>query len=146
MKSRTDETLSYVQLLARHFDKQDVAAVTQVILYDLDIIPGIDGYIYLRQAIIMYHAWSVEIAKKMVFPKISYPYDAGDSKDLVEQAIRRCIHIAWEARDIETWNLFFPPRRGKVRKCPANKEFIARISCLIELWQSCKEATYDESK
>ena len=146
MESRTDKTLSYVQFLARRYDKQDVSAVTQVILYDLGIAPGVDGYIYLRQAIIMYHAWSVEIVRKMVFPKISYPYDAGDSKDLVEQAIRRCIRSAWDVRDPEAWDLFFPPRRGKIRKCPSNKEFIAQISCLIELWQRCKEATHYTEK
>lgn len=143
MRSRTDETLKYVQFLARRFDKQDVMAVTLIILYDLDVQPSHDGFTYLRRAIEMQHACSARPAAKGMFPAVSYVYDAGDSWKAVEQAIRRAITAAWKERDEEVWNLFFPPRRGRKPKCPSNKEFITRISCMIELWKSCKEADYE---
>lgn len=143
---RIDETLCYIQFMARHFDKSDVNAVAQAILCDLGITTKMDGFTYLRQAILIYHAWSVELAKNKVFPKNTCPFDAGDDRTMIDQAIRRCIGYAWDLREPEIWDLFFPVQRGKICKCPSNKEFISRISCLIELWQSCKEATYDAEK
>lgn len=143
MRSRTEETLKYVQFLARRFDKQDVKAVTLIILFDLNIQSSNDGFDYLRRAIEMQHARSARTVTKGIYPAISYVYEAGDSWKAVEQAIRRAIKAAWNERDEEVWNLFFPPRRGRKPKCPSNKEFIARISCIVELWQSCKEADYE---
>lgn len=143
MRCRTDDTLRYVQFLARRFDKQDVKAVTLIILYDLGILPSNDGFEYLRRAIEIQHARSARTVTKGIYPVISNIYDASDAWKPVEQAIRRAIKTAWNERDEEIWNLFFPPRKGKKPKCPSNKEFIARISCIIELWQSCKEAAYE---
>lgn len=144
MRCRTDETLRYVQFLARRFDKRDVKAVTLIILYDLNIMPSNDGFEYLRRAIEMQHARSVRTVTKGIYPLIASIYDTNDSWKAVEQAIRRAIKTAWNERDEEVWNLFFLPRKGRKPKCPSNKEFIARIACVIELWQSCKEADYEK--
>jgi hypothetical protein len=143
MRSRTDETLRYVQFLARRFDKQDVNAVTLIILYDLNIQPNNEGFGYLRKAIEMDLSSSSRTITKGIYPVISFIYDSHDAWKPVDQAIRRAIKAAWNERDEEVWNLFFPPRSGRKPKCPSNKEFIARISCIIELWQSCKEADYE---
>lgn len=143
MRSRTDDTLRYVQFLARRFDKQDVKAVTLIILFDLGMVTGNDGFEYLRAAIELKCTRAARTVTKGIYPVISNIYDASDSWRPVEQAIRRSIKVAWKERDEELWELFFPQRKGKKPKCPSNKEFIARISCIIELWQSCKEAGYE---
>lgn len=144
MRSRTDDMLKYVQFLARRFDKQDIKAVTLVILIDLNFQPSNDGFSYLRRAIEMEFADPARTVTKGIYPAISRIYDADDSWKPIEQAIRRAIKTAWNERDEDVWDLFFPPRQGKKPKCPSNKEFIARISCIIELWQSCKEASYEK--
>ena len=143
MRCRTDDTLRYVQFLARRFDKQDVKAVTLIILFDLDIGPSNEGFEYLRKAIEMNLAESNLAMTKELYSAVSKNYDGLGIWAPVEQAIRRAIQAAWNGRDEETWDLFFPPHRGKKAKCPSNKEFIARIACIIELWQSCKEADYE---
>ncbi len=143
MKSRTDETLKYVQFLARHFDRLDVNALTLAILYDLGFTSGNDGFLYLRQAIEFQYAHAASVFTTTVYLRISRIHNAGESWEFVEKAIHRAIVAAWEIGDSELWNLFFPPRRGRAQNCPPNKEFIARISCIIELWQSCKEAAYE---
>lgn len=143
MRCRTDDTLRYVQFLARRFDKQNVKAVTLIILFDLDIVPSNEGFEYLRKAIEMGLANSNIAVTKELYSTVSRIYDGNGIWAPVEQAIRRAIQAAWNERDEETWDLFFPPRQGKKAKCPSNKEFIARIACIIELWQSCKEADYE---
>lgn len=146
MRNRTDETLRYIQFLARHFDKQDVRAVTLIILIDLNLRPSNDGFMYLRRAIEIEHSVPTRSVTKGIYPAIAGIYDANDSWKPIEQAIRRSIKEAWNERDEEVWELFFPLHVGKRAKCPSNKEFISRISCIIELWQSCKEAVYEGSK
>lgn len=143
MKSRTDDMLKYVQFLARRFDKQDTKAVTLIILYDLNMQPYNEGFVYLRRAIEVECADSGRTATAGIYPVISNLFGAYDVQKPVEQAIRRTIKAAWSERDEEIWNLFFPIVKGRIPKCPSNKEFITRISCIIELWQSCKEADYE---
>lgn len=143
MKSRTDTTLKYMQFLARRFDKQNIRAVTLLILCDLGFTPGNDGFVYLRSAIELQYAKSPATITKEIYPAISDATQVSFSWQYIDQAIRRSIKAAWDERDEELWHLFFPPVGGRMPKCPSNKEFIARIACIIELLQSCKEVSYE---
>lgn len=140
MRNRTDETLRYVQFLARRFDKKDVNAVILIILFDLGFSTSNDGFGYLRRAIEMNLATSERSITKELYPAVCRN-DTNDAWKSVEQAIRRTIKAAWNERDEEIWDLFFPLRKAKKPKCPSNKEFITRISCIVELWKSCKEVS-----
>ena len=141
MRCRTDETLRYVQFLARRFAQNDISAVILIVLFDLGFSPGSDGFGYLRRAIELCYASSTTTVTKGIYPLITYSDDATDSWRCVDQAIRRAIKTAWNAQDPEIWNLFFP----RIPHCPSNKEFIARIACIVELWQCCKEADYERA-
>ena len=146
MRCRTDETLKYVQFLARRFDKQDINAVILIILFELGFSPSNDGFGYLRRAIELQYAKSATTVTKGIYLLISYSDQEADSWQYVDQAIRRAIKATWSERDPEIWDLFFPPHDGRIPQCPSNKDFIARISCIIELWQSCKEVDYERAK
>ena len=145
MRCRTDETLRYVQFLARRFDKKDINAVILIVLFDLGFSPSSDGFGYLRRAIDLCHANSSTAITKGIYPQIIYSDGETESWGYVDQAIRRAIKTAWSEQDPEIWNLFFPPYHGKISLCPSNKEFIARIACIVELWQCCKEADYERA-
>ena len=145
MKCRTDDTLNYVQFLARRIDKQDIPAFILLILFDLGIALDNEGFFYLRRAIELQYAKTDPAYAMGIYHTLSHSFDSGDSWESVAQAIRRVIKTAWAMRDPEIWDLFFPPRRGVKPKCPSNKEFIATISCIIELWQSCKEVAYEKA-
>ena len=146
MKCKTDDTLKYVLFLARHFDKQNIRAVTLVILFDLGFTPSNDGFGYLRQAIEMQYSKTTPTIIKWMYPLISASSETTDSWQYIDQAIRRAIKAAWDERDPELWCLFFPSNHNGIPKCPSNKEFISRISCIIELWQNCKEVNYERYK
>lgn len=143
MRSRTDNTLGYVQFLARRFDKQDVKAVILIILLELGFSPSRDGFYYLRNAIAVECAEPEKMIANGLYLSISQIYHVFSSDKQIEQAIRNAIQAAWEDGDTELWNLFFPTATGKRTKRPSNKEFITRVACIIELWQSCKEASYE---
>lgn len=140
MRCRTDDTLRYVQFLARRFEKRNIRAIVLMILYDLGFDPSNEGFGYLRMAIEMQCAEMAFTVTKGIYPAISRIVDDGNSWKYIDQAIRRAINTAWKEREPEKWELFFPASGGRVPKCPSNKVFIARIACIIELCQSCKEA------
>jgi len=144
MESRTITMLKYVQFIGRRLDKQDVRSVTLLILLDLNFAPGNEGFVYLRSAIERQRASDVPIVIKRIYPTIS-GVDDMSSWHYVDQAIRRAIKAAWDDRDPELWYIFFPPGGSRISRCPSNKEFIARIACIIELWQSCKEVDYERT-
>lgn len=145
MRCKTDDTLRYVQFLARRFDKHDVRAFILVILFDLGFTTSMDGFDYLRAAIELHYTHTSSSIVKGIYPRISYLIDDDYAVKNIDQAIRRAIQDAWNVRDSEIWDLFFPSMRYNRANCPTSKEFIARISCIIELWQSCKEADYDRA-
>lgn len=131
--------------MARRFDKDDIRAVVLIILFDLGFSPSSDGFGYLRRAIELCHANSSTAITKGIYQQITYSDDGTDSWRYVDQAIRRVVKTAWNEQDPEIWNLFFPPNSGRIPHCPSNKEFIARIACIVELWQCCKEADYERA-
>ncbi len=143
MRSNTDAVLTYVQLLARHFRKDDINAAIVIILFDLGLPSDMEGFLYLRAAIALYHAKTATSMVKGIYPIIAQDHYDNHSWQYIDQAIRRVIQSAWDAREEDTWELFFPSSTRRKTKCPPNKVFIARISCIIELWQSCKEVDYE---
>lgn len=145
MRCRTDEMLQYVQFLARRIDRDNTKAFVLLLLVELGFAAGNDGFMYLRRVIEVQSMSHAPMIIKGLYPGVSFGKDAPDSWHYVDQAIRRSIHAAWEMRDPEIWNLFFPPGKGGISRCPSNKEFIARMVCIVELWQSCKEVDYDRA-
>lgn len=145
MKCRTDDTLRYVQFLARRFDKHNIKAVILIILFDLGFTLSNDGFEYLRAAIETHYSKTASSTIKGIYPTISHINDDAHSWHYIDQAIRRAIRLAWNGRDPEKWELFFPLSHQAKANCPSNKEFIARISCIIELWQSCEETDYERA-
>lgn len=143
MKSRTDTTLTYVMFLSRHLNKQNIRMITLAFLFDLGFAAGNDGFVYLRNAIELQYEKSTAAITKEIYPAISDHTDVSFSWQYIDQAIRRSIKAAWEDGNPESWRIFFPPGGNRSPKCPSNKEFIARIACIIELLQSCREVDYE---
>ena len=61
-----------------------------------------------------------------------YPYAAGcfgcSSWQAVEHTVRAAILDAWERRDAETWEKYFPG----MKRPPSNKQFIATMAELLK--------------
>lgn len=137
-----DDTLEYVDLLTRHVRKGDVPAAILALLAELGFQAHMDGFVYLRKAILIkcknYDLRLAEIYEEIIrisADKIGYTQ--------VDQAIRSAIETAWKRRDREVWDYFFSERKTGKRKKPTNYEFIAELGCVMELWCSkYKEGSY----
>ena len=142
MRSRTSDTLKYAQFLARRYNKQDIKTSVLIILLELGFEPAQEGFSFLRNAIARHYELTVESLRLRKFTVITLYGEDCDAWKSIDQAIRRAIHAAWEEQDNPKWAMVFPPGRRR-SGCPSNKEFIAQVSCVVELWHDCKEAGYE---
>ena len=68
---------------------------------------------------------------KDVCPAVAHMCDGNMAQ--VEKAIRDAVHAAFAKGDMRIWQMYFPPGRDGVMKCPGGDEFISRIAqCLIQ--------------
>lgn len=140
--SNIDRTLNHVLFLTRRFRGNDLESAILAILLELGFSTQSDGFHYLRTGIMLKYSSPNQRIIKMLYPAIGRCYEPVVGANQVEQAIRSAISAAWDIRDEDTWNCFFPSV-GREEKKPSNGEFISRIACILELWHSCcKEVCY----
>ena len=142
MRCRTDETLRHVQFLTRRINKEDISSVILIILIEMGFSPHHDGFVYLRKCIEMNLEDPRRMVTKDLYPCVAKFFGCYDWRT-IEQAIRSTIKCGWDTRNEELWESFFPIGRDGKLKCPSNKEFIAKVTCILELWLSCEEASYE---
>lgn len=135
-----DDTMSYVSILTRHVQKDDLSAAILAVLSELEFQAHLDGFSYLRKSIFLKTVHS-DMRLAAIYLEIIriYNFEVGDTQ--IDQAIRSSIGSAWKNRNKEKWGYFFSEGDGKSQK-PSNFEFIARIACFMEMWNSwCKEVS-----
>ena len=137
-----DKTLNHVLFLTRRFNGNDLESAILAVLLELGLSAQSDGFHYLRTGIMLKYSNPNQRIIKMLYPAIGKCYEPEIGANQIEQAIRSAIGAAWEIRDEDTWECFFPSR-GREAKKPSNGEFICKIACILELWHSCcKEVCY----
>ena len=93
----------------------------------LNVPVYLSGYLCLCVAI---HLFSLDISQSMcgeLYPAVAKALGYVDWRP-VEFAIRRAILSAWEHRDPDIWNAYFPG----LTKAPTNKQFIATLAQRIK--------------
>ena len=91
----------------------------------LGINPKLKGYRCVALAILFYAA-NPNLMMKQINPDVAGICGLPDG-NCVERNIRSALGSAWERRDPEIWNCYFPVHE----KCPTNKEFITCIAGLL---------------
>ena len=81
------------------------------------------GYKQLCVAIPCFAQDSSQSLIKEIYPQIAKTFRCSDWS-AVEHAVRCVIHDAWEERDPDVWNDYFPCSQ----KPPSNKQFIATMA------------------
>ena len=81
------------------------------------------GFRQLVVAIYLFQQDNEQSLTKELYPGVAKMIGGIDWRR-VERDIRTAIHCAWESRDAEVWNFYFP---GLSRK-PSNKAFIATLT------------------
>lgn len=98
------------------------AAYVSALLLSLDISTKHNGFAYLREAILLMSKDPSQSVTKLLYPQVARI--CGCSKENVERSIRTALEKAWERRNPETWQQYFPNARQR----PSNAVFISRLT------------------
>lgn len=96
-------------------------------LNTLGIAAKLNGYQYLREAILLMSEAPMQSVTKELYPAVANLCESAPLQ--VERSIRSAVDNAWAKRDDRIWMRYFPPGPdGKIPK-PSNGKF---ISCLAD--------------
>ena len=101
--------------------------VTEII-HQIGVPAHINGYQYLRDAILMAIEDDdiINAVTKRLYPAVAKKH--GTTSSRVERAIRHAIEVAWDRGDVDVLNSYFGYTIHNGRGKPTNSEFIAMIS------------------
>ena len=112
--------------------KSSLTSQTMVHLHILNFHPHLDGYRQLCVGIPIFAKNPNMRLSKELYPAIAERVDVPDARS-VEHSIRKAIAAAWLHHDRIIWSKYFPPLPDGSTPCPTNKEFISRITEMLEL-------------
>jgi len=138
MISTLDNTMQYLTSLDRYFTTGDTSAAALAILFDLGFSVQCDGFTHLRMAIYRKYA-NPRLRCQDLYNAIVDDHPETITSEQIEQSIRSAINSAWNRTPGGQWELLFPSGNNGRRSRPTNFEFISRIACILELWNSCRE-------
>ena len=145
MESTIERTLCHILLLKRHLDHYNLRGAVIVALMELGVPTKYIGFEFLTKAIQLQQQNPTRALAKDIYLEISLYYRQ-NSEDLVEQAIRDAIKMAWRHGSREAWEWYFSYGGRAVLNKPTNSEFISRIAYILEIWQECKRSRGDRNE
>ena len=119
-------TVSRIQDLSRRLKtpepRRDPVSYVSNLLLSLDISTKHNGFIYLRESILLMAKDPSQSITKILYPEVARI--CGCHKDNVERSIRTALDRAWEKRDNTKWQKYFPNAEHR----PSNAVFISRLT------------------
>ena len=110
------------QRLKSQEPRKDPVSYISSLLLSLDISTKHNGFTYLREAILLMAKDPAQSVTKMLYPEVARI--CGCHKENVERSIRTALDKAWDKRDPEKWQAYFPNARQR----PSNAVFISRLA------------------
>lgn len=114
------------QLKAPAVTRPDPLTEISNVLLLLNFSPKLQGYNYLREAVLEYMNRPGQSVTKELYPMVGKIFKASGTQ--VERSVRTAIEKAWNCRDERIWRLYFPPNGKDVPKRPTNREFITVVA------------------
>lgn len=138
MEHTVNDALEFVLSLTPHVRKDDVPSAILILLIELGFQTSADGFGYLRKAIFLRYQ-NPDMRASSIYLEIARTSTAKVSRNQVDQAIMTVTASAWETRDSAKWDYFFSEKKMRTSRKPTNKEFIAEMGCIMELWKNCSK-------
>lgn len=113
MESTIERTLCHVVLLSKHLDHYNLRGAIIVALMELGVPTKCIGFEFLKKAIELQRKDPTRALTKDIYLEISLHYKQ-NSEELVEQAIRDAIKMAWRRGSKEAWEWYFSRRHHRV--------------------------------
>lgn len=92
---------------------------------------NLNGYAYLREAIVLAAKDTEQSVTKELYPAAATPFGATGTR--VERSIRSAIKSAWLHHDPAIWQIYFSPDESGLIPRPTNAAFISRMADLLIL-------------
>ena len=102
--------------------KIDPLSYVTGLLLSLDISTKHNGFSYLRESIVLMSKDPAQSVTKVLYPEVAHI--CGCSKENVERSIRTALDRAWDKRDRDIWQTYFPNAQQR----PSNAVFISRLT------------------
>lgn len=113
------------------FTQPDPKTYVSNLLLALGVPTKLNGYGYLREAILLMKEDPSQPITKELYPAVAKL--CGCEPEHVERSIRSAINAAWSHRDEQLWRLYFQPDgTGAVRR-PTNAAFISRLADSLKM-------------
>lgn len=125
-----NSALDAVDFMVRHLGRNNLPAAVKCIMIQLYMPSDMAGYSSLILSIPAFCEDRDQSVTKELY--VDLAKQLGVSKWKVEKDIRDLIRVAWKRRDRDIWWAYFP-----TEKKPSNKQFVARIADVVDLWQEC---------
>lgn len=106
--------------------KPDTRTQVSNLLLALGVPTKLRGYAYLREAILLMASNPGQSITKELYPAVGELCNSTAMH--VERSARSAIAAAWEHRDINLWNLYFPQSGRGCESKPTNAAFISRLA------------------
>lgn len=127
--------------------KPDPRAYVSNMLLAMGITTKLNGYGYLREAILLMATDPTKSITKVLYPEVAAIYKKENQRidgNHVERCIRSAIESGWKRRGEVLWRMYFPAEENTVR--PSNGTFITRLAETVsrgmeeeKLSSDCKE-------
>jgi len=102
--------------------KADPASYVSNLLLSLNISTKHNGFAYLREAVLLMAKDPSQSVTKILYPEVAHI--CGCHKENVERSIRTALDKAWEKREPDKWQTYFPGAQQR----PSNAVFISRLA------------------
>lgn len=106
--------------------RPDPRTAVSNMLLTLGIPTKLDGYGYLREAILVAMRRQGQMVTKEIYPAVGKTCNASATQ--VERSIRSAIKRAWERRDESVWRMYFQTGSDGMLERPTNAEFISQLA------------------
>lgn len=110
------------QRLSAPETRRDPVGYVSNLLLCLGISTKHDGFLYLREAILLMARDPAQPVTKVLYPEVARI--CGCNKDNVERSIRTALDSAWKKQDHSQWHEYFPHADHR----PSNAVFISRLA------------------
>jgi hypothetical protein len=145
MESTIERTLCHILLLVQHLDQYNLRGAIIVVLMELGVPTKNVGFEFLKRAIELKRKDPTRAFTKDIYLEIALHYKQ-NSEDVVDQAIRDAIKMAWRRGSRKAWEWYFSYDERTVLNKPTNSEFISRIAYILEIWQECRITRGDHNE
>ncbi len=141
-----EASIRHAKFLAKHLNKCGVPFIVRIMLKEIGIPSGKDGFEYAKYAVLMLLENPFETLKNGIYLAVGLLRNPPAGQEQVEQSIRFGIRTAWKTRNEEVWEYYFPKGYPGSDSCPPNRDFLMAVVDFVQLWKACcEEVCYERT-